>query len=140
MPDIIARCGFRCDLCLIYRENLKKEPQNRQKFRDALEKYYGDKLTLEQCYCDGCLTDDSEHPVLITADCKIRPCVVAKGIENCASCDLYPCPDIKKKFFSRRRVEKIHGAPIPDDVYKLFVMPYEAKRVLSKTRQKKKPR
>ena len=42
MTDIIARCGFKCNLCLIYRENLKKDEQNRQKFRDGLEKYYGD--------------------------------------------------------------------------------------------------
>ena len=47
MSDIIARCGFKCNLCLIYRDNLKKDKQNRQKFRDGLEKYYGDKLTLE---------------------------------------------------------------------------------------------
>jgi hypothetical protein len=138
MSEIVARCGFRCDLCLIYQENLKKDPQNRQRFRDALEKYYGDKLTLEQCYCDGCMVDDSENPVLITTNCKIRPCVIARGIENCACCDIYPCPDVEKKFFSRRRVEEIYGAPIPDDAYKLFVMPYEAKRVLGKIRQKRK--
>jgi hypothetical protein len=138
MPEIIARCGFRCDLCLIYRDNLKKDPQNRQRFRDALEKYYGDKLTLEQCYCDGCLTDDGENPVRITTDCKVRPCVIARGIENCAYCDRYFCPDVARKFIERRKVEERYGAPIPEEDYKAFVLPYESRQVLDKIRRKRK--
>jgi hypothetical protein len=138
MPEIIARCGFRCDLCLIYRDNLKKDPQNRPRFRDGLEKYYGDKLTLDECYCDGCMTDDGENPVRITKDCKVRPCVIARGIENCAYCDQYPCQDVAKKFIERRKVEERYGAPIPEDAYKLFIMPYESRRVLDGIRRKKK--
>ncbi len=138
MPDIIARCGFKCNLCLIYRENLKKDPQNRQRFREGVARYYGDKLTLEQCYCDGCMADDRENPVLITADCKIRPCVIARGIENCAYCDVYPCAEIEKKFFDRRKVEEKYGAPISDEAYQLFIMPYEAGRVLDGIRKGKK--
>lgn len=49
MSDINARCGFKCNLCLIYRDNLKKDERNRQRFRDGLEKYYGDKLTRRRC-------------------------------------------------------------------------------------------
>jgi hypothetical protein len=138
MSEIIARCGFRCDLCLIYRDNLKKDPQNRQRFRDGLEKYYGDKLTLEECYCDGCMTDDSENPIRITTDCKVRPCVIARGIENCAYCERYYCPDVEKKFIERHKVEERYGAPIPEDAYKLFIMPYESRHVLDGIRRKRK--
>jgi len=135
MADVIARCGFKCNLCLIYRENLKKDEQNRKKFRDGLEKYYGDKLTLEECYCDGCLTDDSEGPVRITKDCDVRPCVIARNIENCAYCDQYPCQRVEKKFVERCKVEERYGSPISEEAYKLFIMPYESRRTLNKIRQ-----
>ena len=138
MADVIARCGFKCNLCLIYRENLKKDKQNRQKFRDSLEKYYGDKLTLEECYCDGCMTDDSENPVRITQDCEVRPCVIARNIENCAYCVQCPCKNVEKKFVERRKVEERYGSTIPEEAYKLFVMPYESRRTLDKIRQKAK--
>lgn len=138
MADVIARCGFKCNLCLIYRENLKKDAQDWQKFRDGLEKYYGDKLTLEECYCDGCMTDDSENPVRITEDCEVRPCVIARNIENCAYCVQYPCKNVEKKFVERRKVEERYGSPIPDEAYKLFIMPYESRQTLDKIRQKAK--
>jgi len=138
MADVIARCGFKCNLCLIYRENLKEDGQNRQKFRDGLEKYYGDKLTLEECCCDGCMTDDGENPVLMTKDCKVRPCVIARNVENCAHCVQYPCEKVERKFVERRKVEERYGSPIPDEAYELFIMPYESRRTLDKIRQKVK--
>lgn len=138
MADVIAHCGFKCNLCLIYRENLKKDEQNRKKFRDGVEKYYGDKLTLKECYCDGCLTDDSENPVRITKDCDIRPCVIVRNIKNCAYCDQYPCKRVEKKFVERRKVEERYGSPISEEAYKLFIMSYESRRTLDKIRQRVK--
>jgi len=138
MPDIVARCGYKCNLCLIYRDNLKKDEKNRQRFRDSLEKYYGDKLTLEQCYCDGCMTPDTENPQRVDAGCKIRPCVIARNIENCAYCVQYPCKNVERKFVERRKVEERYGSPIPEEAYKLFIMPYESRRTLDRIRRKAK--
>lgn len=136
MADVIARCGYKCNLCLIHRENLKKDEQNRQAFRDALEKYYGEKLTLEECYCDGCMTDDSENPVRITKDCEVRPCVIAKNIDNCAYCLQYPCQTLDSKFVDRRELEERYGSPIPEEDYRLFIMPYESRQKLDRIRRK----
>jgi hypothetical protein len=133
--EIIARCGFKCNLCLIYRDNLKRV-KDRERFRDGLLKYYGHKLTLEECYCDGCLTDDSENPVLITADCPVRPCVMAKGLENCAYCDKYPCQELERKFIDYQKIRERFGAPIPEEDYRRFIMPYEGRQVLEKIRRK----
>jgi hypothetical protein len=138
MPDIIARCGFKCNLCLIYRDNLKKDERNRQKFRDGLEKYYGDKLTLEECYCDGCMTPDSANPVRISKDCTVRPCAIEKGLENCAYCEEYPCENLERKFVDYRKVKKRFGGPLPEEDYKVFVMPYESRKVLDKIRKKRR--
>jgi hypothetical protein len=137
MPGIVACCGFRCDLCLIYRDNLINDPQNRQRFREGVQKYYGDKLTLEECYCDGCLTPDSENPVRITADCAVRPCVIARGLDNCAACEDYPCEALQKKFIDYGKVMAMYGGPLPGEDYQAFVFPYESRQALDEIRQKR---
>jgi hypothetical protein len=136
MADIIGRCGFRCSRCLIYKDNLKGEP-DRRRFRDGLLKYYGDKLTLEECYCDGCLAGDSENPIRINKECKIRPCVLEKGLENCAYCERYPCEILEPKMIDYRKVMERYGAPLPQEDYELFVEPYENRQTLDELRDKR---
>ena len=135
MGEMIARCGYNCGLCMIYRQNLKGE-EDRIRFRDILKKYYGDEVTLEACYCDGCLTDDSENPVRITTECRIRPCVLEKGIDNCAWCDQYPCSMLERAMIDYDVVEKRYGAPIPREDYERIIKPYESRKVLDSIRQK----
>jgi len=137
MSEMIARCGFKCHLCLIYRDNLKKDAQNRQRFRDGLERIYGDKLTLEECYCDGCLTPDGENPVRINTECQIRPCVIEKGLENCAYCEQYPCKIMEPKMIDYEKVKGRYGGPLPEEDYQVFVMPYENRKTLDKIRRKR---
>jgi hypothetical protein len=138
MSDIIARCGFKCNLCLIYRDNLKKDENNRQKFRDALERIYGDKLTLEECYCDGCMTPDSENPVRINTECQMRPCVIEKGLENCGHCEQYPCRILEPKMIDYQKVMERYGGPLPEADYKDFVFPYESRKVLDEISRKRR--
>ncbi len=135
MKDIVARCGFRCNLCLAYRDNIKSK-KDQKRFRNGLLKYYGYQLTIEECYCDGCMTDDSENPRLLTFDCKIRACVIKRGLENCAHCDQYPCKDLKSKFTIYEEIAKHFGAAVPEEDYNRFIKPYESKKVLDKIRKK----
>jgi len=135
MGEMIARCGYNCCLCLIYRDNLKGE-QDRIRFRDILRKYYGDEVTLEACYCDGCLTDDSQNPTLINTECQIRPCVLEKGLDNCAYCHQYPCDMLERAMIDYGAVEKRYGAPIPREDYESIIKPYESRKVLDNIRQK----
>ena len=135
MNEMTARCGYKCSLCAIYKDNLKGE-EDRQRFRDALEKYYGEKLTVEQCYCDGCMTPDSENPVLITKDCTIRPCAISRGLASCAHCDDYPCEDVAGKNIDYERVKERYGGPLPEEDYEKYVMPYESRKVLDEIRRK----
>ena len=135
MGEMIARCGFQCGLCMIYRDNLKDE-QDRIRFRDILRKYYGDEVTLEQCYCDGCMTDDNENPARINTECKIRPCVIEKGLDNCAYCDHYPCSMLERAMIDYGEVEKRYGAPIPREDYESIIKPYESRKVLDSIRQR----
>ncbi len=134
---MLGYCGYRCGICLIYRENLKHDPQNQQIYRDKLEKYYADVLSLDVCHCDGCLTPDSENPDLITKDCKIRPCAISKQLESCAYCVEYPCEMVARKNIERAKVEEKYGAKIPEVDYKLLIEPYESSKNLEKLRVKR---
>jgi hypothetical protein len=135
--DIIGRCGYKCNLCLAYRENIKSEA-DRKRFRDGLFKYYRYPLSIEASYCDGCLADDRDNPILLTANCRVRACVLKKKLENCALCDQYPCKTLEKKFIDCKKVVKKYGAPIPKEDYDLFVGPYENKKTLDAIRKNKK--
>lgn len=132
MKEIIARCGYRCDMCLAY----KADENNRKKFKDGLKEYYRYNLKLEYCYCEGCL-EENENAVLMDKNCKIRLCVLKKGIENCAYCEKYPCSLLKKKLIDGQIVEKKYGKPIPEEEYICFIKPYENKILLNNIRKKK---
>ncbi|MDH4272221.1 MAG: DUF3795 domain-containing protein [Candidatus Aminicenantes bacterium] len=135
--DIIGRCGYKCGLCLAYRENIKSDA-DRKRFRDGLLKYYRYRLSLQDCYCDGCLADDRKNPTLLTPNCRVRPCVVKRRLDNCASCDRYPCRTLEKKFIDGKQVVKKYDAPIPKKDYDRFVGPYENKKRLDAIRKKLK--
>ena len=134
MKEIISRCGYRCDLCLAYKT---KNKDKLRKFSDGIFKYYGIRLSLEEFYCDGCMADDKENPKLIDTECKVRPCVIKKELENCAFCDQYPCKDLETKMIDSKKIAKKFEKPIPDEAYKLFIKPYESRTVLDRIRTKK---
>lgn len=136
MEDIIACCGFKCNLCLAYRDNIKSK-QDREKFRDGVFKYYGDKLTLDECYCDGCITDDNGNPQRMNVECQVRPCVTERCLDNCAYCDQYPCGKLKPKMIDYKEVEKRFGACIPKEDYENFIKPYESRKVLDRIRKER---
>jgi len=54
MKAILTRCGYRCDLCLAYKPNIAKHPENQQILSDGWFKYFGFRLPAEVICCDGC--------------------------------------------------------------------------------------
>ena len=137
MKSIIARCGYRCDLCQAYRGNVKNT-DDQARFSDGMMKYYEYYLPIEKCYCDGCLTDDSIEPQLIDSECKVRACVIEKKLENCAYCDDYPCEILKEKFIHGDVIQKKFDKPIPQEDYDRFIKPYESQETLEKIRKRKR--
>jgi len=68
MEDLITRCGYRCNLCPAYKENIhSKEDQERTS--DGWFRIFGFRIPPEKILCDGCLTPDSEKPKLIDSGC-----------------------------------------------------------------------
>ena len=128
MGTILTRCGYRCDLCLAYKPNVEANPANQQILSDGWHQYFGFRLPPEEIYCDGCMADD---PKLIDQNCPVRPCVIEKGLENCAQCELYVCEKLTERLVVFEEVRNRVGKEIPEYDYLCFIRPYENKRRLN---------
>ncbi len=135
MQPILTRCGYRCDLCLAYKPNVEhaQRPANRQKLSDGWFKYFGFRLPAAEICCDGCMSD---NPKLIDTGCPVRPCVIEKGLDNCAQCEQYVCDKLKERLVVFDEIKQRVGAEIPDDDYRCFIQPYENKLRLDALRVK----
>jgi hypothetical protein len=122
MQPILTRCGYRCDLCLAYKPNVEKNPTNQQKLSDGWFKYFGFRLPASEICCDGCMSD---NPKLIDQSCPVRPCVIARGLDNCAQCEQYVCEKLTQRLVVFGEVKRRVGADIPDDDRACFIAPYE---------------
>jgi hypothetical protein len=127
MPKILGRCGYRCDLCAARSD----DPQVRRKLVDGWRKYLGHQMyTAENVRCDGCANDGR----LADKNCSVRPCAVAKGVENCANCDDYPCVRLKELICSREKFIRKLGE-IPEEDYNLCLRQFESEPELETLRQ-----
>jgi hypothetical protein len=131
MQPILTRCGYRCDLCLAYKPNVEKDPANQQKLSDGWFKYFGFRLPASEICCDGCMAD---NPKLIDQSCPVRPCVIARGLDNCAQCEQYVCEKLRERLVIFEEVQRRIGAEIPDDDRICFIQAYENKRRLDALR------
>jgi hypothetical protein len=127
MEPVLTCCGYRCDLCLAYRPNVERNPSNRQALSDGWHRYFGFRLNPEVICCDGCMSED---PHLIDDGCPVRPCVIEKGLQNCAQCDDYICEKLQDRLVDYAEVQQRTGLKIPRAEYLSFIRPYENKRRL----------
>jgi hypothetical protein len=89
MRKMIGYCGYNCHLCAARSD----DPTVRQKLVDGWRKIFGHQhYTAENVRCDGCLSDGR----LADKKCKARPCARAKGVDNCAYCDEFPCKKMRQ--------------------------------------------
>lgn len=135
MEPILTRCGYRCDLCLAYRPNVEAHPENQQKLSDGWFKYFGFRVKPEHILCDGCLFE-GEISTQMDAACPVRPCVKARGLENCAACGEYICEKLKERVVRYEDFNAKFGSEIPADDRADFIAPYENFERLEALRKK----
>lgn len=131
MEPVLTRCGYRCDLCLAYKPNVEESPSNQKKLSDGWYKYFGFRIPPEKIICDGCMAD---NPRLIDQTCPVRPCVLEKGLENCAQCEQYICGKLAERLVVYEEVKKRVNIEILEDDYLCFIHPYENKIRLDRLR------
>jgi len=136
--EILTRCGFRCDLCLAYKDNIENNAQ-RQLLSDGWYKIYGFRIPAENIYCEGCINAECLTPKLIDKDCPVRPCVIDKGIENCSQCDDYICDKLKDRMVVYEDLLKKDDIKISRKEYIKFIKPYENRKSLDELRKENYP-
>jgi len=124
MTQILARCGYRCDLCLAYKPNIQAHPENAQVLSDGWHTYFGFRIPPERILCEGCLADTAET---LDTGCPVRPCVIAHGFETCAQCPEYICPLLAERIVTYEAMQAKFANPIPPEDRRRFIQPYENK-------------
>jgi hypothetical protein len=122
MEEILSRCGFRCDLCMAYRPNVERHPENRRLLSNGWFKYFGFRIEPENILCDGCLNDQC---ITLDKDCRVRPCVVTNALENCARCEKYGCDKLRERMLTFEVIQTHFKESIPDEDRERFIRPYE---------------
>ena len=135
MNEILTRCGYRCDLCLAYRPNVEANPSNQQIVSDGWFRYFGFRIPPEEIICDGCMAED---PRLIDRECPVRPCVIDRGLDNCAQCVDFACERLRKRLVTYESVVERISGDIPEKDRARFIVPYENVARLENIRKQQK--
>jgi hypothetical protein len=131
MKPILTRCGYRCDLCLAYKLNVERNPENRRTLSDGWHRYFGFRLPPADICCDGCMSEDSH---LIDQGCPVRPCVIKRRLENCSQCQEYVCDKLRRRLVTYEGVAERVSSEIDQDDRERFIRPYENKERLDALR------
>jgi len=85
----IAACCLDCATCETFVAHQAQDLAKKQDIAARWSQHYDGKLTAEDIVCDGCMSDGIRF--VWCSRCPIRDCVTAKGINNCAECELGTC-------------------------------------------------
>lgn len=90
IEKVFAKCGMRCDLCLIYRPYVAINDRRNEVCKVYEEMHPGYKPDPKTIICDGCMCEE-ENAILLEPTCRVRKCVQDKGYVHCGYCEEYPC-------------------------------------------------
>ena len=125
----VARCGYRCDLCPAFKENIRGG-EDQQRVSDGWFRYYGFRIPPETICCDGCLAKDRDSPRRIDSDCAVRLCAEKRDVPNCAHCDEYICDKLAEKLVDPDKAVERAGTSVPQVDYARFIEPYDSRKIL----------
>ena len=89
MKEKLSVCGYRCDLCLVYRDNLERI--GKDEVKAGFLKHFNHDLDDEiLAGCVGCPAGGDES-------CSVKACAHDKKIANCGYCGELPCDKVRTK-------------------------------------------
>ena len=130
MKQVLSYCGYRCDRCPAYRDNLKS-PEDRRRVSEAWAKYYDYRVEPGQVECDGCL-EASEAP---NPNCRVRPCAIEKRLPNCAHCSEFICETLRKQMDAIKPIAEKNVKTMPPEDYERYIRPYESEERLRRLQE-----
>jgi hypothetical protein len=125
-------------LCLAFREN-NKDRSDQIRVAKGWSEYFGLDVPPEKIGCNGCLPGDSGGLDFPDKNCPIRPCVIGRGLDNCATCEDYPCEKLEERMTGVEAVVRRFRGKIPQEEYDNFIPPYDARKTLDGIRRKLGP-
>jgi hypothetical protein len=131
MAEILSYCGYRCDLCPAYYENLTSD-EDRKRVRDDWAGYYDYAVEPGEVDCKGCKAGLRDG----NPDCKVRPCAMAKGLAICSECTEFGCDKIRKQWEAIRPIAAKHGRSMSPEDYERYIRPYLSEERLRNLRKK----
>jgi hypothetical protein len=134
MEEKIGFCGYRCELCPAYKDNITSE-EDKQKVSDGWYKYYGFRIPAEEIYCDGCLAENCPNSRWIDPECEVRACALQHKVANCAHCDDFMCEKLSPKMIDKQKIAERIGGSIPQEDFDRFVKPYDGAKLLADFRK-----
>lgn len=127
--QIISKCGNRCDLCMLYEQNIGR--YGGEAVKAKLRQYY-DYEPPENVACAGCHNEGC-HP---SENCAIRKCCVSRGHENCAGCEELICGLLQTNIQALNTLINTHK-DISGDDFDLCYRPYINEPVLMELKQRR---
>jgi hypothetical protein len=134
MARMIARCGFKCRLCVAFSKNIAGR-DDQVRAAAAWLKYFGLDVAPEKIKCNGCLSKECSNLEFPEKNCPIRPCAVKKGKENCASCEDYICDKLGARMIGFEEIAKRFKRKISREEYIQFIAPYDSRKTLDRIRK-----
>lgn len=122
--EILTRCGYRCDLCHAYKDNILKDDK-RELLSEGWQRIFGFKIAAEDIYCEGCISSNSNEIRLIDTGCKVRPCVIKRGYENCSQCSDLICEKLEDRIVKYEDLQNKAKEKISRSDRKNIIKPYE---------------
>ncbi len=114
METLTAVCGLPCGTCPIHLATLEPDPRRRRVMREDIARLLGEVYGMPTAPeavddCDGCRVGGRLYHGC--AECPIRPCATARGLETCADCPDFACERLEAHFAhdpdSRTRLEAL---------------------------------
>ena len=129
--EILTLCGYRCDLCQFYTENIKSE-KDRERVSQEFNRLFGYDIRPKDVECVGC-KNEGKH---VDSHCPVRPCALKKGVENCDHCSEFICDKLKGRMNFAEELLRRSQKPLSAEDFQSYIKPYQGKERLLKIRRK----
>jgi hypothetical protein len=122
MKEELGYCGYNCHLCAARSE----DPEIRKKMLEGWKRIFGNhRYNVDNVKCVGCINKGKHADI----NCKVRPCAIEKGVQNCALCLSFPCDKVRSLITSKREMMLSLfplTSSISEEEYKLCMKQFES--------------
>ena len=87
---LVSACGLICSECDAFLATQADDAAAIERVAQQWSEQFGQTIPAAGVWCDGCMTG-GEHRCGHVDECRIRACVVRRGLSTCAGCDDYVC-------------------------------------------------